>query len=133
MLLLSPFDSLASFLLSLGQRFSPHLFLIASFFFYLYRTNGPWPRTLVFAHLRKKINRTRTSERKKDLAEENFRRLFCVKQRSEKTRCEMGRPPCCDKEGVKKGPWTPEEDILLVSYIQEHGPGNWRAVPTNTG
>ncbi|XP_050271570.1 myb-related protein 306-like [Quercus robur] len=45
----------------------------------------------------------------------------------------MGRPPCCDKEGVKKGPWTPEEDILLVSYIQEHGPGNWRAVPTNTG
>ncbi|GAB2269981.1 Myb- protein [Dionaea muscipula] len=45
----------------------------------------------------------------------------------------MGRPPCCDKLGVKKGPWTPEEDIILVSYIQEHGPGNWRAVPTNTG
>ncbi|KAF6171857.1 hypothetical protein GIB67_007378 [Kingdonia uniflora] len=45
----------------------------------------------------------------------------------------MGRPPCCDKIGLKKGPWTPEEDILLVSYIQEHGPGNWRAVPSNTG
>ncbi|KAF7819705.1 myb-related protein 306-like isoform X1 [Senna tora] len=45
----------------------------------------------------------------------------------------MGRPPCCDKEGVKKGPWTPEEDIILVSYIQQHGPSNWRAVPTNTG
>ncbi|XP_022773732.1 myb-related protein 306-like [Durio zibethinus] len=45
----------------------------------------------------------------------------------------MGRPPCCVKVGVKKGPWTPEEDILLVSYIQEHGPGNWKAVPTNTG
>ncbi|XP_022927412.1 myb-related protein 306-like [Cucurbita moschata] len=45
----------------------------------------------------------------------------------------MGRPPCCDKQGVKKGPWTPEEDIVLVSYIQEHGPGNWRAVPANTG
>ncbi|KHN18551.1 Myb-related protein 306 [Glycine soja] len=45
----------------------------------------------------------------------------------------MGRPPCCDKIGIKKGPWTPEEDISLVSYIQEHGPGNWRAVPTNTG
>ncbi|XP_074567379.1 myb-related protein 306-like [Curcuma longa] len=47
----------------------------------------------------------------------------------------MGRrPPCCDKDGgVKKGPWTPEEDILLVSYIQQHGSGNWRAVPTNTG
>ncbi|CAA3013720.1 myb-related 306-like [Olea europaea subsp. europaea] len=45
----------------------------------------------------------------------------------------MGRPPCCDKLGVKKGPWTPEEDIMLVSYVQEHGPGNWRAVPTITG
>ncbi|WVZ54664.1 hypothetical protein U9M48_005429 [Paspalum notatum var. saurae] len=45
----------------------------------------------------------------------------------------MGRPPCCDKVGIKKGPWTPEEDIILVSYIQEHGPGNWRAVPINTG
>ncbi|XP_077213216.1 myb-related protein 306-like [Tasmannia lanceolata] len=45
----------------------------------------------------------------------------------------MGRPPCCDKMGMKKGPWTPEEDIILVSYIQDHGPGNWRAVPTNTG
>lgn len=45
----------------------------------------------------------------------------------------MGRPPCCEKVGVKKGPWTPEEDIILVSYIQEHGPGNWRTVPTNTG
>ncbi|CAN7003765.1 unnamed protein product [Brassica oleracea var. botrytis] len=45
----------------------------------------------------------------------------------------MVRPPCCDKEGVKKGPWTPEEDIILVTYIQEHGPGNWRAVPTITG
>ncbi|XP_076954036.1 myb-related protein 306-like [Bidens hawaiensis] len=45
----------------------------------------------------------------------------------------MGRPPCCDKSEVKKGPWTPEEDIIIVSYIQEHGPGNWKSVPTNTG
>ncbi|XP_066388692.1 myb-related protein 306-like [Miscanthus floridulus] len=46
----------------------------------------------------------------------------------------MGRrPPCCDKEGVKKGPWTPEEDLVLVFYVQEHGPGNWRAAPANTG
>ncbi|GMH05122.1 hypothetical protein Nepgr_006962 [Nepenthes gracilis] len=51
----------------------------------------------------------------------------------EEDKGKMGRPPCCDKEGVKKGPWTPEEDIILVTYIQEHGPGNWRAVPINTG
>jgi transcription factor MYB, plant len=47
----------------------------------------------------------------------------------------MGRAPCCEKgkAGVKKGPWTPEEDLMLVSYIQEHGPGNWRSVLSNTG
>lgn len=45
----------------------------------------------------------------------------------------MGRPPCCQTIGIKKGPWTPEEDIILVSYIHQHGPGNWRSVPNNTG
>lgn len=53
--------------------------------------------------------------------------------RVEEKRRDMGRPPCCEKIDVKKGPWTPEEDIILVTYIQEHGPGNWRSVPTNTG
>jgi myb proto-oncogene protein len=45
----------------------------------------------------------------------------------------MGQPPCCNKGGVRKGPWTSEEDIILVSYIQEHGPGNWRSVVVSTG
>ncbi|CAL9097757.1 unnamed protein product [Musa textilis] len=44
----------------------------------------------------------------------------------------MRRPPCRDSVGIKKGPWTPEEDVVLVSYIEEHGPGNWRSVPTST-
>ncbi|XP_061944790.1 transcription factor MYB41-like isoform X2 [Populus nigra] len=45
----------------------------------------------------------------------------------------MGRVPCCDKNGLKKGPWTPEEDHKLVSFIQLHGPGNWRSLPKNAG
>ncbi|RZC90083.1 hypothetical protein C5167_044715 [Papaver somniferum] len=45
----------------------------------------------------------------------------------------MGRPPCCDIVGIKKGPWTPEEDLILTSYIKQHGSGNWRSVPTYTG
>ncbi|KAJ0113374.1 hypothetical protein Patl1_02145 [Pistacia atlantica] len=45
----------------------------------------------------------------------------------------MGRAPCCDKNGLKKGPWTPEEDHKLISYIQLHGPGNWRNLPKNAG
>ncbi|MBA0711809.1 hypothetical protein Golax_010955, partial [Gossypium laxum] len=45
----------------------------------------------------------------------------------------MGRTPCCDKSGLKKGPWTPEEDLKLTNYIQVHGPGNWRTLPKNAG
>ncbi|XP_071697103.1 transcription factor MYB41-like [Rutidosis leptorrhynchoides] len=45
----------------------------------------------------------------------------------------MGRSPCCDKDGLKKGPWTQEEDIKLLEYIQLHGPGNWRTLPKNAG
>ncbi|ONK65654.1 uncharacterized protein A4U43_C07F39310 [Asparagus officinalis] len=45
----------------------------------------------------------------------------------------MGRAPCCDKEGLKKGPWTPEEDQKLIAYIQKHGCGSWRTLPKNAG
>nr|QFG01313.1 MYB family transcription factor MYB2 [Larix gmelinii var. olgensis] len=45
----------------------------------------------------------------------------------------MGRAPCCEKVGLKKGPWTPEEDQKLVAYIQEHGHGSWRALPQKAG
>ncbi|KAM1235647.1 hypothetical protein ACFX2J_005081 [Malus domestica] len=45
----------------------------------------------------------------------------------------MGRAPCCDKSGLKKGPWTPEEDQKLMDYIQKHGYGNWRTLPKNAG
>ncbi|XP_072977672.1 transcription factor MYB93-like [Typha angustifolia] len=45
----------------------------------------------------------------------------------------MGRSPCCDENGLKKGPWTPEEDEKLVHYIQKHGHGSWRALPKLAG
>lgn len=45
----------------------------------------------------------------------------------------MGRSPCCDKAGLKKGPWTPEEDQKLLAYIEEHGHGSWRALPAKAG
>jgi myb proto-oncogene protein len=46
---------------------------------------------------------------------------------------EMGRPPCCDKANVKKGPWTPEEDAKLLAYTSNHGTGNWTSVPQRAG
>ncbi|KAL6845426.1 hypothetical protein ACP4OV_024921 [Aristida adscensionis] len=46
----------------------------------------------------------------------------------------MGRAPCCDKASVKRGPWSPEEDELLRSYVQNHGTGgNWIALPHKAG
>ncbi|GJN02685.1 hypothetical protein PR202_ga20063 [Eleusine coracana subsp. coracana] len=44
----------------------------------------------------------------------------------------MGRSPCCE-EGLKKGPWTPEEDQKLLAYIEQHGHGCWRSLPAKAG
>ncbi|WCJ22294.1 myb domain protein 12 [Euphorbia peplus] len=45
----------------------------------------------------------------------------------------MGRAPCCEKVGLKRGRWTDEEDRKLVSYIQANGEGSWRSLPKNAG
>ncbi|KAK6278845.1 hypothetical protein POUND7_019112 [Theobroma cacao] len=45
----------------------------------------------------------------------------------------MVRAPCCDKMGMKKGPWTPQEDEILISYVQKNGHANWRALPKQAG
>ncbi|KAL5795696.1 hypothetical protein ACOSQ2_000516 [Xanthoceras sorbifolium] len=45
----------------------------------------------------------------------------------------MGRAPCCEKIGLKKGRWTAEEDEILTNYIQANGEGSWRSLPKNAG
>ncbi|KAK3164215.1 hypothetical protein QOZ80_1AG0014240 [Eleusine coracana subsp. coracana] len=45
----------------------------------------------------------------------------------------MGRAPCCEKVGLKRGRWTKEEDEILARYIKEHGEGSWRTLPKNAG
>nr|QSD99642.1 MYB family transcription factor [Melilotus albus] len=45
----------------------------------------------------------------------------------------MGRSPCCDEIGVKKGPWTQEEDEKLIDYINKHGHGNWGTLSKRAG
>jgi myb proto-oncogene protein len=36
----------------------------------------------------------------------------------------MGRM-CGGEPAVRKGPWTLEEDLVLVGYISQHGEGSW--------
>ncbi|PWA59700.1 homeodomain-like protein [Artemisia annua] len=45
----------------------------------------------------------------------------------------MVRAPCCERMGLKKGPWTREEDHILINYINMYGHGNWRALPKLAG
>nr|URM59519.1 MYB12 [Landoltia punctata]WEG20083.1 MYB12 [Lemna turionifera] len=45
----------------------------------------------------------------------------------------MGRAPCCEKVGMKKGRWTAEEDEILANYIKKNGEGSWRSLPKKAG
>ncbi|KAL5708559.1 Transcription repressor myb5 [Ranunculus cassubicifolius] len=41
--------------------------------------------------------------------------------------------PCCSKIGLKRGPWTPDEDEILSNYIKKEGEGKWRTLPKQAG
>ncbi|CAA7016366.1 unnamed protein product [Microthlaspi erraticum] len=41
--------------------------------------------------------------------------------------------PCCTKMGMKRGPWTVEEDEILVDFIKKEGEGRWRSLPKRAG
>ncbi|XP_057856154.1 transcription repressor MYB5 isoform X2 [Cryptomeria japonica] len=45
----------------------------------------------------------------------------------------MGRTPSCGKMGLRRGPWTPEEDLLLTNYVQAYGEGRWRFLSNKAG
>ncbi|CAJ1979023.1 unnamed protein product [Sphenostylis stenocarpa] len=45
----------------------------------------------------------------------------------------MVRTPSCDKSGLRKGTWTPEEDRKLFAYVTRYGSWNWRQLPRFAG
>jgi hypothetical protein len=45
----------------------------------------------------------------------------------------MGRRPCCDKVGLKRGTWSVEEDQKLMNFILSNGIKCWRHVPKLAG
>lgn len=34
---------------------------------------------------------------------------------------------------VRKGPWTMDEDIILINYIANHGEGVWNSLARSAG
>lgn len=38
-----------------------------------------------------------------------------------------------DDDEVRKGPWTMEEDLMLMNYIANHGEGVWNSLAKAAG
>ena len=67
-----------------------------------------------------------TTRRNKSVRKEN--------RRSSKRRMSKADERVDDRqEELKKGPWTADEDELLVRYIKTHGEGGWRTLPKRAG
>lgn len=45
----------------------------------------------------------------------------------------MGRQPCCDQVGLKKGQWTADEDKKLINFMLTNGQTCWRTLPKLAG
>ncbi|PIA61933.1 hypothetical protein AQUCO_00200135v1 [Aquilegia coerulea] len=46
----------------------------------------------------------------------------------------MDKKPSSSEEGeVRKGPWTMEEDLILINYIANHGEGVWNSLARSAG
>ncbi|KAE8688537.1 Transcription factor MYB32 [Hibiscus syriacus] len=45
----------------------------------------------------------------------------------------MGHHSCCNKEKVKRGLWSPEEDEKLINYVTTYGHGCWSSVSRLAG
>lgn len=45
----------------------------------------------------------------------------------------MGHHSCCNKQKVKRGLWSPEEDEKLINYVTTYGHGCWSSVPKHAG
>lgn len=42
-------------------------------------------------------------------------------------------PPSEDDSDLRRGPWTVEEDLILMNYITAHGEGRWNSLARCAG
>lgn len=45
----------------------------------------------------------------------------------------MGRTPFIDKNGIKRGAWSEDEDNKLRAFVEKFGHPNWRQLPRYAG
>ncbi|XP_010537795.2 PREDICTED: myb-related protein Myb4-like [Tarenaya hassleriana] len=107
--------------MTLSGVFVYSMFLMAkiSLPFYIYTETGIHTHTIKrdnFDLVRESLQRERERERERG-----------------RERMGKGRAPCCDKTKVKRGPWSPDEDMKLISFIHRNGHENWRSLPKQAG
>ncbi|KAH7421907.1 hypothetical protein KP509_13G080700 [Ceratopteris richardii] len=60
-----------------------------------------------------------------------------MESRSTRRHFQARQPPSLQQRenvpSLKKGPWTAEEDALLLAYVNQHGNGNWNSVQKFSG
>ncbi|THU56555.1 hypothetical protein C4D60_Mb11t18460 [Musa balbisiana] len=49
------------------------------------------------------------------------------------TTCGSAIPPSEEEMDLRRGPWTEEEDVVLVNYIAVHGEGRWNSLARCAG
>ncbi|XP_074567380.1 transcription factor MYB2-like [Curcuma longa] len=47
--------------------------------------------------------------------------------------CNSGTPPNDRESDLRRGPWTTDEDLLLMNYISAHGEGRWNSLARSAG
>jgi len=46
----------------------------------------------------------------------------------------MGKKANCENQyAMNRGPWSAEEDKILMNYVQVHGEGKWRELSKRAG
>lgn len=55
--------------------------------------------------------------------------LLCA----DRARSMGGHHTCCNKQKVKRGLWSPEEDQKLINFVSTYGHGCWSSVPRLAG
>ncbi|KAL0341058.1 UNVERIFIED_CONTAM: Transcription factor [Sesamum radiatum] len=55
-----------------------------------------------------------------------------IKEEKKKKK-KKGKKACCEKEGLRRGAWSAEEDKILVDFITQNGHSTWRNLPQLAG
>lgn len=47
--------------------------------------------------------------------------------------CGSATPPSEEEMELRRGPWTADEDLMLMNYVTAHGEGRWNSLARRAG